>query len=77
VRVLESVMGEEGLSSRDKAYLAFAETFETDLVNQSEGRTLEQSMELGWQILACLPQSELTRLSTKQIKQYLGTHHDE
>ncbi|MCW8845211.1 MAG: V-type ATP synthase subunit B [Gammaproteobacteria bacterium] len=76
VRVLESVMGEEGLSVRDKAYLAFAETFEMDLVNQSEGRTLEQSMELGWQILGCLPQSELTRLSTRQIEQYLKAGQD-
>jgi V/A-type H+-transporting ATPase subunit B len=71
VRVLESVMGEEGLSARDKAYLAFADTFETQLVNQTEGRSLEQSMELGWQILNQLPHSDLTRLSSRQIEHYL------
>ena len=72
VRVLESVMGEQGLSARDKAYLEFARVFEWELVNQEQGRTLEQSMELGWQILRHLPAAELTRLSARQVEHYLG-----
>ena len=77
VRVLESVMGEQGLSSRDKAYLEFARVFENELVKQEQGRTLEQSMQLGWQILHSLPTAELTRLSAKQIEHYLGGRKDD
>jgi V/A-type H+-transporting ATPase subunit B len=66
-RVLASVVGEEGLSATDRQYLAFGTSFEEDLVSQSEPRTLEQSMEAGWRLLAGLPVSELTRLSDAQI----------
>lgn len=77
VRVLESVMGEQGLSARDKAYLEFAGVFESQLVNQEQGRTLEQSMQLGWQILKSLPAGELTRLSARQIEHYLAGGQDD
>src|SRR5210317_472637 len=73
VRVLESVMGEQGLSSRDKAYLEFARVFENDLVKQEQGRSLEESMHVGWEILKGLPSVELTRLSNQQIAKYLET----
>ena len=48
-RVLASVVGEEGLAATDRQYLAFGTAFEDGLVSQSEPRTLEQSMEVGWQ----------------------------
>lgn len=67
VRVLASVMGEEGLSDTDRGYLAFGEHFEEKLLNQEAPRTLEQSMQAGWEVLAVLPDSELTRLSNEQI----------
>ena len=66
-RVLASVVGEEGLAETDRQYLAFGAAFERDLVSQSEARTLEQSMAIGWKLLAGLPQTELTRLSDAQI----------
>jgi V/A-type H+/Na+-transporting ATPase subunit B len=66
-RVLASVVGEEGLSATDRQYLAFGTAFEEDLVSQSEPRTLEQSMDVGWRLLAGLPVSELSRLSDAQI----------
>ncbi|HEY5642952.1 MAG TPA: V-type ATP synthase subunit B [Woeseiaceae bacterium] len=67
VRVLASVMGREGLSGTDRQYLEFGDRFEQDVVNQAEPRTLEESMALGWQTLALLPDAELTRLSNDQI----------
>ena len=67
VRVLASVMGEEGLSDTDRTYLTFGERFEDELVRQPAPRTLEQSMAVGWQVLAALPDSELSRLSNEQI----------
>jgi V/A-type H+-transporting ATPase subunit B len=66
-RVLASVVGIEGLAETDRQYLRFGTAFEQTLVTQSEARTLEQSMALGWTLLADLPRSELTRLSDAQI----------
>ena len=67
VRVLASVMGQEGLSDTDRQYLEFGDHFEQDLINHDKARTLEESMAIGWRTLAVLPDSELTRLSNEQI----------
>jgi len=71
VRVLASVMGREGLSDTDRQYLEFGDRFEQDVVNQAAPRTLEESMALGWQTLALLPDAELTRLSNEQIGRHV------
>ena len=70
-RVLASVVGEEGLADTDRRYLRFGTDFESTLASQDEARTLEQSMALGWQLLAGLPDSELTRLSDAQVAHHL------
>jgi V/A-type H+-transporting ATPase subunit B len=70
-RVLASVVGEEGLAATDRQYLAFGTAFEEGLVSQSEPRTLEQSMDVGWRLLAGLPLTELTRLSDAQIAAHI------
>ena len=67
VRVLASVMGQEGLSDADRLYLEFGDRFEQNLVAHNTPRTLEESMQVGWETLAVLPDSELTRLSNEQI----------
>ena len=67
VRVLASVMGQEGLSDTDRQYLEFGDRFEQDLINHDTARTLEESMAIGWKTLSVLPDSELTRLSNEQI----------
>ncbi|HVN42145.1 MAG TPA: hypothetical protein VMT50_05125, partial [Steroidobacteraceae bacterium] len=71
VRVLASVMGEQGLPEADRRFLAFGQRFEERFVQQSGARTLEESMEVGWSVLADLPASELTRLSNAQIVRHL------
>jgi len=70
-RVLASVVGEEGLAATDRQYLAFGVAFEGELVNQAAPRSLEQSMDIGWRLLAGLPLSELSRLSDAQIAAHL------
>jgi len=72
-RVLASVVGEEGLADTDRRYLAFGQAFEERLVNQDAPRTLEQSLQIGWQLLAGLPVAELSRLSDAQIAEHLST----
>jgi len=71
VRVLASVMGEEGLTAVDRLFLAFGDLFEGRIVRQETGRTLEESMRIGWELLRTLPVAELTRLSRAQIERYL------
>ncbi|MFZ2651288.1 MAG: V-type ATP synthase subunit B, partial [Burkholderiaceae bacterium] len=70
-RLLASVVGVEGLAETDRRYLRFGTEFEQTLVNQSEARTLEQSMALGWGLLAGFAKSELTRLSDAQIAAHI------
>jgi V/A-type H+-transporting ATPase subunit B len=71
VRVLASVVGVEGLVDADRRYLAFGTAFEETLVSQTQARTLEESMAIGWKLLAELPRNELTRLSDAQIAVHL------
>jgi len=75
VRVLASVMGAEGLTAIDRKFLEFGDAFESRLVAQESGRTLEDSMRLGWELLRALPRSELTRLSRAQLERYFGQEH--
>jgi V/A-type H+-transporting ATPase subunit B len=71
MRVLASVMGEQGLPESDRAFLAFADRFERRFVHQERALTLEESLEAGWAVLRGLPASELTRLSNAQIARHL------
>jgi len=72
VRTLASVMGEQGLPEADRGFLAFGMRFETELLQQSGPRTLEESMDAGWKALRGLPRTELTRLSNDQIQRHLA-----
>jgi V/A-type H+-transporting ATPase subunit B len=76
VRILASVMGEQGLPEADRGFLAFGKRFETDLLQQSGPRTLEESMEAGWEALRGLPRTDLTRLSDDQIRRHLAERAD-
>ncbi|AFH42939.1 V-type ATP synthase subunit B [Fervidicoccus fontis Kam940] len=72
LRSLATIIGEESLSSTDKLYLRFAESFERTFINQSptENRSIEQSLDLAWSILSILPESELTNIRTELINKY-------
>jgi V/A-type H+-transporting ATPase subunit B len=72
VRSLVAVVGEEALSERDRFNLKFADIFEERFVSQGvdENRTIEQTLDLGWELLSMLPEGELKRIDEKYIKQY-------
>jgi V/A-type H+-transporting ATPase subunit B len=72
VRVLASVMGDQGLPENDRQFLAFADRFERQFVLQPAARTLEESLAAGWSVLRGLPHGELTRLSNAQIGRHLA-----
>jgi V/A-type H+-transporting ATPase subunit B len=72
IRSLASVIGEEELSPADKLYIKFGEAFEHNVVSQGEfeNRSIEQSLELGWEALRILPRSELLRVSEQELLEH-------
>ena len=60
------------LADTDRRYLQFGAAFEARLVTQDRARSLEESMAIGWSLLAELPTRELTRLSDAQIAAHLA-----
>jgi V/A-type H+-transporting ATPase subunit B len=73
VRNLAAIIGEEELAPLDKQYLRFGERFEAEFLSQGEdeNRSIGETLDLGWKLLACLPRTELIRVSKKLIEQYL------
>jgi V/A-type H+-transporting ATPase subunit B len=73
LRVLSSVVGEEGLSPGDRRLLQFGDRLEREFLHQGDARrTLEETFEIGWRLLAGLPDNALVRLSNEQIERHLG-----
>ena len=75
VRSLASVIGEEELSEVDKKYMAFGSYFEEHFISQdwNENRSIEQTLNLGWEVLALLPREELDRVESEYLDKYLPT----
>ncbi len=72
VRSLASVIGEDELSDLDKLYLKFGSAFEDRFINQgkTENRSIETTLNLGWQLLSILPKTELDRVDSALLDQY-------
>ena len=72
VRALSSVIGEDELSELDKKYLKFGDSFERQFIAQDydENRSIEGTLEIGWELLRILPREELTRVDTKILDKY-------
>ena len=71
---LMSILGEAALSPTDLLYAKFADEFEKRYVAQGtdENRSIEQTLDLGWELLSILPRSELKRIKPEYIDKYLG-----
>jgi len=72
LRSLAAVVGEEALSATDKIYLKFADVFEEKFIRQDshEDRTIDQTLDLGWELMSMLPESELKRVKKEFIEKY-------
>ena len=77
-RNLASVIGEDELSPIDKKYLAFGKEFEERYIGQGleENRTIEETLDLGWELLKMLPREELDRIDTKILEQFYDNRSD-
>ncbi len=71
-RSLAAIVGEEALSDLDRKFLKVANSFERKFVNQGmdENRSIEQTLDIGWELLDELSDSELNRIKPEFIEKY-------
>ncbi len=69
---LMTILGEAALTEIDLKYAKFADEFEEKYVNQgyNTDRTIEETLDIGWELLRILPRSELKRISDKWLDMY-------
>ncbi|HRZ38792.1 MAG TPA: V-type ATP synthase subunit B, partial [Candidatus Paceibacterota bacterium] len=67
---LADVIGEEELNGLDRQYMRFGEAFERRFLNQGEyeNRSIQTTLELGWDVLSMLPRDELHRASDALVE---------
>ncbi|MEM4035583.1 MAG: ATP synthase subunit B [Fervidicoccaceae archaeon] len=72
LRGLATIIGEESLSPVDKRYLRFAEAFERRFLSQgvTENRSIEETLDIAWEVLSILPETELTNIRPEFIERY-------
>lgn len=72
-RELATILGESALSEADIAFSKFAEAFDEQYVDQGYGnnRNIEETLDLGWELLKIIPRNELKRVSEEYIEKYL------
>lgn len=78
-RALASVIGEDELSELDKAYMRFGRMFEKYFVSQGEeeNRSIDETLDLGWDLLSLLPKSALDRVDEKLIEEKYNENAEE
>src|SRR5699024_4559353 len=71
---LSAILGENALSDADKAFAKFAKVFEERYVNQGyyQNRSIQETLDLGWELLRIIPRTELKRIRDEYIDKYLG-----
>lgn len=69
---LAAILGEAALTDIDKLYAKFSDEFEKQYVSQGydTDRSIEETLDLGWELLSILPKSELKRIKTQFIEKY-------
>ena len=72
LRSLSAIVGEEALGANDRLYLKFADEFEKRFINQDvyEDRSIETTLDLGWELLSALPESDMKRVKKDFIAKY-------
>ena len=70
---LMTILGEAALSEDDKLFAKFAEEFEKVYVSQGNetNRSIEETLNIGWELLSILPKRELKRIKPEYIEKYL------
>lgn len=71
-KALASVIGEDELSAADKQLMEFGRVFEQKFINQgyTENRTIEETLDLGWELLSMLPREQLDRVDEEMLDRH-------
>jgi V/A-type H+-transporting ATPase subunit B len=79
LRDLVNIVGREALSERDNRYLDFADRFEAEFVDQGfeTNRSIAETLDIGWNLLSMLPETELNRIDEDLIERYYGADEGE
>ena len=69
---LASVIGEDELSPYDQAHLVFGRMFEKHFLSQGfeSNRSIDETLDLGWDLLSLLPKDSLERLNKESIEAF-------
>lgn len=71
LRRLVSIIGEEALTETDRKYLKFADEFEDRFIGQGEdNRSIEDTLDLSWELLSVFPKEELKRIKREYIEKF-------
>lgn len=72
-RELQKILGDSALSDADLAFAEFAKEFEEKYINQGyyTNRSIEETLNLGWELLKIIPKSELKRIDDVLIEKYM------
>jgi V/A-type H+-transporting ATPase subunit B len=72
LRDLEQIVGREALGDVENIYLDFADRFEEEFVQQGfdTDRTIEETLDIGWELVSMLPPEELNRIDEDLIAEY-------
>ncbi|MDR1663896.1 MAG: V-type ATP synthase subunit B [Clostridiales bacterium] len=72
VRALASVIGEEELSENDKRFITYGRLFEEKFIRQNrlENRSMEDTLNLGWELLGLLPREQLDRVKPDMLDKF-------
>ena len=70
---LSVVLGEAALTDADQKYVEFTNRFENEYVDQGNNtdRSIEDSLDLAWDLLKILPREDLTRIRDEMLDKYL------
>ena len=70
---LAVILGDAALTYVDKKYAAFADAFEKEYVSQGfeTNRSIEETLDIGWKLLAMLPRGELKRIRDDMLDEFL------
>ena len=69
---LSAILGDAALTSADKKFAMFAEEFEKRYVGQGfeKNRSIEETLDIGWELLRILPKGELKRIREEYLEEF-------
>jgi len=70
---LATILGQAALSDEDRKYITYADEFEKRYISQGyyDNRTVEQTLDLGWELLSMFEDAQLKRIRVEFLRKYM------